>query len=68
MRFISEPDFGIYDALNKGVQLSSGQVIGILHSDDFFSDQYVIEKVMSKFEEGYDIVYGDLQYISKINS
>lgn len=66
---ISEPDSGIYDALNKGVINSTGDVIGVLHSDDFFSDELVISQVSKLFEDpSIDIVYGDLDYVSSIDS
>ena len=62
---ISESDSGIYDALNKGIVNSTGDVIGVLHSDDYFSDELVISQVSKLFEDpSVDIVYGDLDYIS----
>jgi glycosyltransferase len=67
-RIISEPDKGIFDALNKGIKIASGEVIAFLHADDFYSNPQVIEQVMLKFETtGVDSVYGDLQYVSKNN-
>ncbi|MBC7655269.1 MAG: glycosyltransferase, partial [Oligoflexus sp.] len=48
-QFVSEKDKGIYDALNKGIQLTKGEVIGILHSDDFYAHPQVLEKVMALF-------------------
>lgn len=48
-KIISEPDNGIYDALNKGIKFSSGEVIGILHSDDYYFDENVISKVVENF-------------------
>src|SRR5450759_4926955 len=48
-KFVSEPDKGIYDAINKGIRLATGDIIGILHSDDFFYDDFVIEKVVKSF-------------------
>jgi glycosyltransferase len=63
-KFISEKDKGIYDAMNKGIALASGEVIGILNSDDFYANERVIEAVMKEFEdESIDLVYGDLQYV-----
>ena len=62
----SEPDIGIYDALNKGIKLSSGDVIGFLHSDDLFADEKVIEKFAGIFTSAdVDIVYSDLVYVSR---
>ncbi len=67
-RIISEPDKGIFDALNKGIKIASGDVIGFLHADDFYASPNVIEDVMSKFDAtNADSVYGDLQYVSKNN-
>ena len=58
-------DKGIYDAMNKGIELVSGDIVGILNSDDFYADETIIEKVVSLFNEtGCDAVYGDLVYVS----
>jgi glycosyltransferase involved in cell wall biosynthesis len=66
--FISESDRGIYDALNKGVLLSTGDIIGVLHSDDCFSDDFVIAQVAELFEDPLvDLVYADLEYVSQSN-
>lgn len=66
---ISEPDGGIYDALNKGIVNSSGDVVGVLHSDDYFSDELVISQIAELFEDPMiDIVYGDLDYVSNADS
>ncbi|WP_314138465.1 glycosyltransferase family 2 protein [Buttiauxella noackiae] len=63
---ISEPDKGIYDALNKGIQVATGDIIGFLHSDDIFAYPGVITDVVSRFKESQcDAVYGDLEYVSK---
>ncbi|NOZ47934.1 MAG: glycosyltransferase [Chlorobi bacterium] len=68
-RIISEPDSGMYDALNKGVKLAAGDIIGFIHSDDFYTDNMVLEKVNEAFEtKNIDAVYGDLQYVSKTNT
>ncbi len=66
IRFISEPDTGIYDALNKGIRCSQGDVICFLHSDDMFQDQNVLSDVYAYFENhNVDSIYGDLVYITK---
>ncbi|WP_017256857.1 glycosyltransferase family 2 protein [Pedobacter arcticus] len=64
---ISEPDKGIYDALNKGIGLANGDIIGILHSDDFLAHNEVLALVNKKFAENpnLDAVYGDLQYVNR---
>jgi glycosyltransferase involved in cell wall biosynthesis len=60
----SEPDKGIYDALNKGLALASGDVVGVMHSDDFFSDDQVLAEVAEAFADAaVDAVYGDLEYV-----
>jgi glycosyltransferase involved in cell wall biosynthesis len=59
--FISEPDSGIYDAMNKGIKKASGDVIGILNSDDVYFNNNVINKVANEFKERkVDAVYGNL--------
>lgn len=65
MVLISEPDRGIYDALNKGIENASGDIIGIMHSDDFYSHQNVLAKAATCFAQtSADAVYGDLDYVS----
>ena len=59
-KFISEPDKGLYDAMNKGLSLATGDIVGILNSDDFYIDEFVIEKVVNEFKEKQvDSVYAD---------
>ncbi|MFT4778446.1 MAG: glycosyltransferase involved in cell wall biosynthesis [Flavobacteriales bacterium] len=68
-KVISEPDKGIYDAMNKGVKLASGDVIGILNSDDFYSDNCVISDIVAKFaESNADAIYADLTYVDRNNT
>lgn len=65
-QYISEPDKGIYDALNKGLRLAQGDIIGLLHSDDLLAEATTLEKINQAFEEtGADVVYGDLVYVDK---
>lgn len=67
-RVISEPDRGIYDAMNKGIALTSGDVIGILNSDDFYADKMVLTKVARVFlNESVDSCYGDLLYVDPVD-
>jgi glycosyltransferase len=62
--FISEKDEGVYDALNKGISKASGDIIGLLHSDDFFDHPRVISIIVERFlKEKVEAVYGDLRYI-----
>ena len=66
--FLSEPDKGMYFALNKGIQIASGDVIGFIHADDFYATNDIIEKVAGRFScNDTDSVYGDLQYVYKNN-
>ncbi|WP_216208961.1 glycosyltransferase family 2 protein [Polynucleobacter sp. Latsch14-2] len=66
---ISESDDGIYDALNKGFSNSTGDIIGLLHSDDFFANSGVIAEVANAFmNPSVELVYGDLDYVSQRDS
>ncbi len=68
-KVVSEKDKGIYDAMNKGVQLATGDIIGILNSDDFYADEKVISDVVATFEKtNADGVYGDLVYVDRENT
>ena len=64
---ISEKDHGIYDAMNKGIKASKGDIIGILHSDDTYTDSKVLSKIASYFKENAltQGVYADLYYVKK---
>lgn len=67
--FVSEKDRGMYDALNKGIALASGEVIGILNADDMLASQEVIAEVVKCFEEQEaEGVYGNLNYISPVSN
>ena len=67
-KLVSGPDKGMYDALNKGIQLAAGDIIGFLHSDDIFYDEKVIEKIADVFKKReVDSVYADLVYVYKDN-
>ena len=63
--FVSEPDKGIYDAMNKGIKAATGDVVGILNADDFFTSENILNAVSEAFiRQNFDIVYGDLDYIN----
>jgi glycosyltransferase len=66
--FVSEPDNGIYDAINKGIRMANGDVIGLLHSDDLFANENIVRRVLELFKkEDADCVYGDINYVAKDN-
>ena len=67
-KFLSEPDSGLYDAMNKGIFLATGDVVGILNSDDFYIDDQVIQRVVKEFEvKDVDSVYADLEFVKPVN-
>ena len=67
--FISEPDKGIYDAMNKGIRLSSGDIVAALNSDDVYADETIVGQ-MAEFVKSNDLdaAYGDLVYIDHNNT
>jgi len=69
IKMVSENDSGIYDALNKGLALATGDVIGFLHSDDLFPSNTIISELATKINDNnLDGIYGDLQYVTKENT
>ncbi|QBN19802.1 glycosyltransferase family 2 protein [Flavobacterium nackdongense] len=70
LKWISEKDSGLYDAMNKGVKMATGEVIGLINSDDLFCDTLAIEKVMKIFSTDItlDSVYADLYYVSQTDT
>ena len=63
--FLSEPDKGIYDAMNKGIKLATGDIVGMLNADDFFADREILSDVALAFtKNNADIVYGNLDYVT----
>ncbi len=65
-RLISEPDRGLYDAMNKGIASATGDIIGYLNSDDVYADSDVLQKVARVFADGnVDACYGDLVYVQQ---
>jgi glycosyltransferase involved in cell wall biosynthesis len=64
-KIVSEPDKGIYDAMNKGIKAATGDVIGILNSDDFFTSDNIIEIVVENFKNcDIDALYGDVHFVN----
>lgn len=66
-KWISEPDKGLYDAMNKGIAMATGDVVGILNSDDFYTSFDVLQAVANAFAKHQDIdaVYGDIHYVKQ---
>lgn len=68
-QYISEPDQGIYDAMNKGINMATGDIIGTLNADDFYFNQHVLSKVAASFQdETVDAIYGDLVYVNRVKT
>ena len=64
LRYISEPDKGLYDAMNKGIALAAGDIVGILNSDDFYTSDDILERVASSMNDTtIDAVYGDVHFV-----
>ena len=67
--FISEPDNGLYDAINKGILLATGGIVGILNSDDFFASPDIINSIANAFEqEKTDVLFGDVAYVKPLQT
>lgn len=67
-KIISEPDSGMYNAMNKGIRIATGEVVGILNSDDFFYNNLIIERIVNEFQNSnIEALYGDVQFV-KSNS
>ncbi len=65
---VSEKDTGLYAAINKGVKMASGDLIGILHADDLYASAYVLEEIAALVNSApYDAVYADLEYVNREN-
>ena len=68
LRIISEPDKGLYDAMNKGLRMATGDVVGLLNSDDFYTDDHALERIARAFADNeVDAVYGDVHYVHADN-
>jgi glycosyltransferase involved in cell wall biosynthesis len=61
--WVSEKDAGLYDAINKGIRMATGDVIGILNSDDFFPNSGVLSVIAKAFEKDIDAVFGDIAFV-----
>lgn len=69
LKWISESDKGLYDAMNKGIRMSTGDIIGILNSDDFFTNDTIIKQIADEFQQNVelDAVYGDVHFVKPDN-
>ena len=65
-RWLSEKDDGLYDAMNKGIRMATGDVVGILNADDVFDGENVLAKVARTFGEQVDCVYGDIRFVREL--
>lgn len=67
--FISEPDHGMYEAINKGIRAATGDVIGLLHSDDYLYDRHVVARIAERMmETGADFLYGDGIFVNSADT
>lgn len=69
LKWISESDEGLYDAMNKGIRMATGNIIGILNSDDFFTSNNVLQEIAQIFkkEKDLDAIYGDIHFVHPDN-
>lgn len=69
LKWISEPDSGLYDAMNKGIRMATGDIIGIINSDDFYYENDIIERIAKVFSENADVeaVFGDVKFVKPEN-
>lgn len=69
LKYISESDKGIYDAMNKGIRMATGDIIGILNSDDLYMDNNVLEDIANTFiKNKVDSIYGNLNFVEENNT
>lgn len=69
MKWVSEPDNGMYDAINKGIGMATGEVIGMLNSDDFYASEDVVSNIAQAFSTNACLqsVYGDIRFVSPVD-
>ena len=70
MKYISESDSGVYNAINKGIKMATGDVVGILNSEDYFNQNDILTQVAMAFKQqpDLDLVYGDIHYVDRFDS
>jgi glycosyltransferase involved in cell wall biosynthesis len=68
-KLISEPDNGIYDAMNKGIAIATGDIVGTLNADDYYANEYVLKDVVDIFtDQTVEACFGDLEYVNQKNT
>lgn len=66
-RWISERDKGMYDGINKGIRMATGDVVGIINSDDFYHRTDIFTKIAEAFADGSEAIYGDVRFVNPDN-
>lgn len=68
LKYISEKDNGLYDAMNKGLRLCTGDIVGILNSDDFYTTTTILQRINEEMQDpAIDAIYGDVHYVEDCN-
>lgn len=68
-KIISEPDHGMYEAINKGLRAATGDIVGLVHSDDFLFSNHTVSNIVKRFEETHaDFLYGDGLFVDAVNT
>ena len=67
-KWVSEPDKGLYEAMNKGIAMATGDLIGILNSDDIYYDKYVVNNIVNEFAKNIDCLYGNIYFVDSNNT
>lgn len=62
-KWVSEPDRGIYDAMNKGIGMATGDIVGIVNADDVFDSDDVLQRIVDSFDDSLEAVYGDVRFV-----
>lgn len=62
-KIVSEPDMGIYDAMNKGIKIATGDIVGTLNSDDFFTSKNSVSSIVNEFDTSTDAIFGDIIFV-----